>query len=172
MPGQEKRKKSVKQKLNPIELELKDKNILLIDDSIVRGTTSKRIIEMARETGAKKVFFASAAPPVKYPNVYGIDMPASSELIASGKSEKELAEFIGADWLIYQTLGDLIESVKFEETNIQGFDTSCFSGEYVTNDISQKYLNHIESKRNDTAINESEQVRKQMEINDPLIPAN
>ena len=172
MPGQEKRKKSVRQKLNPIELELKDKNVLLIDDSIVRGTTSKRIIEMTRSTGAKKVFFASAAPPVKYPNVYGIDMPASSELIASGKSEKELAAFIGADWLIYQTLDDLIEAVKFDETSVQGFDTSCFSGEYVTNDISQKYLKAIESKRSDDAIRDSEQLRKQIEINDPSISVN
>lgn len=172
MPGQDKRKKSVRQKLNPIELELKDKNVLLIDDSIVRGTTSKRIIEMTRNTGAKKVFFASAAPPVKYPNVYGIDMPASSELIASGKSEKELAAFIGADWLIYQTLDDLIEAVKFDETDVQGFDTSCFSGEYVTNDISQKYLKAIESKRSDDAIRDSEQLRKQIEINDPSISVN
>jgi len=172
MPGQDKRKKSVRQKLNPIELELKDKNVLLIDDSIVRGTTSKRIIEMTRSIGAKKVFFASAAPPVKYPNVYGIDMPASSELIASGKSEEELAGFIGADWLIYQTLDDLIEAVKFDETGVQAFDTSCFSGEYVTNDISQKYLKSLESKRSDDAIRESEQLRKQIEINDPSISAN
>ena len=172
MPGQDKRKKSVRQKLNPIELELKDKNVLLIDDSIVRGTTSKRIIEMTRSTGAKKVFFASAAPPVKYPNVYGIDMPASSELIASGKSEKELAAFIGADWLIFQTLDDLIEAVKFDETSVQDFDTSCFSGEYVTNDISQKYLKAIESKRSDDAIRDSEQLRKQIEINDPSISVN
>ena len=172
MPGQDKRKKSVRQKLNPIELELKDKNVLLVDDSIVRGTTSKRIIEMTRKIGAKKVFFASAAPPVKFPNVYGIDMPASNELIASGKSEEELADFIGADWLIYQTLGNLIEAVKFEETGVQGFDTSCFSGEYVTNDINQKYLKAIELKRSDEAIKESEQLRKQIEINDPLISAN
>ena len=172
MPGQDKRKKSVRQKLNPIELELKDKNVLLIDDSIVRGTTSKRIIEMTRSVGAKKVFFASAAPPVKYPNVYGIDMPASSELIASGKSEEELAHFIGADWLIYQTLDDLIDAVKFDETGVQAFDTSCFSGEYVTNDISQKYLKSLESKRSDDAIRESEQLRKQIEINDPSISAN
>ena len=172
MPGQDKRKKSVRQKLNPIELELKDKNVLLVDDSIVRGTTSKRIIEMTRSVGAKKVFFASAAPPVKYPNVYGIDMPASSELIASGKSEKELAAFIGADWLIFQTLDDLIEAVKFDETSVQDFDTSCFSGEYVTNDISQKYLKAIESKRSDDAIRDSEQLRKQIEINDPSISVN
>ena len=121
MPGQEKRKKSVRQKLNPIDLEIKDKNVLLIDDSIVRGTTSKQIIEMARNAGAKKVFFASAAPPVKFPNVYGIDMPASSELIASNKSDKELAQFIGADWLLYQTLDDLIESVRFEESDVKDF---------------------------------------------------
>jgi amidophosphoribosyltransferase len=127
---------------------------------------------MTRSVGAKKVFFASAAPPVKYPNVYGIDMPASSELIASGKSEEELAGFIGADWLIYQTLDDLIEAVKFDETGVQAFDTSCFSGEYVTNDISQKYLKSLESKRSDDAIRESEQLRKQIEINDPSISAN
>jgi len=167
MPGQEKRKKSVRQKLNPIDLEIKDKNVLLIDDSIVRGTTSKQIIEMARHAGAKKVFFASAAPPVKFPNVYGIDMPASSELIASNKSEKELARFIGADWLLYQTLDDLIESVRFEDSEVKDFDTSCFSGDYVTNDVTQTYLQKIELKRNDTAKMKEEKLRKQIEIQDP-----
>jgi amidophosphoribosyltransferase len=167
MPGQEKRKKSVRQKLNPIGLEIKDKNVLLIDDSIVRGTTSKQIIEMARNAGAKKVFFASAAPPVKFPNVYGIDMPASSELIASNKSEEELAKFIGADWLLYQTLDDLIESVRFEDSEVQDFDTSCFSGEYVTNDVTQTYLQKIELQRNDAAQVKQEKERQQIEIQDP-----
>jgi amidophosphoribosyltransferase len=167
MPGQEKRKKSVRQKLNPIDLEIKDKNVLLIDDSIVRGTTSKQIIEMARHAGAKKVFFASAAPPVKFPNVYGIDMPASSELIASNKSDEELAQFIGADWLLYQTLEDLIASVRFEDSEVQDFDTSCFSGDYVTNDVTQAYLQKIELKRNDTAKMKEEKLRKQIEIQDP-----
>ena len=168
MPGQEKRKKSVRQKLNPIELEIKDKNVLLIDDSIVRGTTSKQIIEMARNAGAKKVFFASAAPPVKFPNVYGIDMPASSELIASNKSEEELAKFIGADWLLYQTLDDLIESVRFEDSEVKDFDTSCFSGDYVTNDVTQTYLQKIELQRNDAAQSKQEKERKQIEIQDPI----
>jgi amidophosphoribosyltransferase len=167
MPGQEKRKKSVRQKLNPIDLEIKDKNVLLIDDSIVRGTTSKQIIEMARNAGAKKVFFASAAPPVKFPNVYGIDMPASSELIASNKSDEELAKFIGADWLLYQTLDDLIESVRFEDSEVKDFDTSCFSGDYVTNDVTQAYLQKIELKRNDAAKTKEEKLRKQIEIQDP-----
>ena len=167
MPGQEKRKKSVRQKLNPIDLEIKDKNVLLIDDSIVRGTTSKQIIEMARNAGAKKVFFASAAPPVKFPNVYGIDMPASSELIASNKSDEELAQFIGADWLLYQTLDDLIESVRFEDSEVKDFDTSCFSGDYVTNDVTQAYLQKIELKRNDAAKTKEEKLRTQIEIQDP-----
>ena len=167
MPGQNKRKKSVKQKLNPIDLEINDKNVLLIDDSIVRGTTSKQIIEMARHAGAKKVFFASAAPPVKFPNVYGIDMPATSELIASNKNDEDLSAYIGADWLIYQSLDDLIEAVRFEESEVNHFDTSCFSGEYVTNDITEKYLQRIELKRNDQAMAKKEMERKQLDIQDP-----
>ena len=167
MPGQDKRKKSVKQKLNPIELEIKDKNVLLIDDSIVRGTTSRQIIEMARNAGAKKVFFASAAPPVKFPNVYGIDMPATSELIASKKSDEDLSNFIGADWLLYQSLDDLIEAVRFEESGVNEFDTSCFSGEYVTNDITENYLKRIELQRNDAAMSNKEKEREQIEIHDP-----
>ena len=166
MPGQEKRKKSVKKKLNPIDLEINDKNVLLIDDSIVRGTTSRQIIEMARNAGAKKVFFASAAPPVKFPNVYGIDMPATSELIASNKNDEDLSAYIGADWLIYQSLDDLIEAVRFEESEVNHFDTSCFSGEYVTNDITEKYLQRIELKRNDEAMAKKEMERKQLDIED------
>ena len=167
MPGQKIRKKSVRQKLNTIDIEFKNKNVLLIDDSIVRGTTSKQIIEMARHAGAKKVFFASAAPPVKYPNVYGIDMPATSELIASNKSDEDLSAYIGSDWLIYQSLDDLIEAVRFEESEVNDFDTSCFSGEYVTNDITEKYLQRIELKRNDAAMEKKENERKQIDIQDP-----
>ena len=172
MPEQATRKKSVRQKLNPIGLEIKDKNVLLIDDSIVRGTTSKQIIQMARKVGAKRVFFASAAPPVKYPNVYGIDMPATSELMASRKNEDEMAKAIGADWLVYQTLEDLIEAVTYEETGIEAFETSCFSGEYITNDITEHYLNIIELKRNDAAKAQQKEMRKQLEINDPSIAIN
>ena len=172
MPGQAIRKKSVRQKLNPIGIEIKDKNVLLIDDSIVRGTTSRQIIQMARNAGAKRVFFASAAPPVRYPNVYGIDMPAASELIASKKSDKELAEIIGADWLLFQTLEDLIKAVTYEESGIQAFDTSCFSGEYVTNNITKKYLKLIELTRNDEEKTKMEETRKQLEINEPSITIN
>ena len=126
MPKQELRKKSVRRKLNPIPFEFKDKNVLLVDDSIVRGTTSKEIVEMARSVGAKKVYFASAAPPVRYQNVYGIDMAATAELIAHQRSEKPIADFIGADWLIYQYLDALIESEKEGNPNISNFDTSVF----------------------------------------------
>ena len=151
MPGQSVRKKSVRQKLNAIELEFKDKVVLLVDDSIVRGTTSREIIQMAREAGASKVYFASAAPPVRFPNVYGIDMPTTSELIAHGKTDDEVAGAIGADWLIYQDLNDLIEAAREGNPKISQFDTSCFTGKYVTGDISDDYLALISSLRNDTA---------------------
>jgi amidophosphoribosyltransferase len=151
MPGQSIRKKSVRQKLNAIDLEFKDKNVLLVDDSIVRGTTSREIVQMAREAGAKRVYVASAAPPVRYPNVYGIDMPTAAELIAYNRTVDEVAETIGADWLIYQDIEDLIDSVKIGNETIEIFDTSCFTGEYVTGDISADYLAHIESMRNDSA---------------------
>ncbi len=151
MPGQAIRKKSVRQKLNAIELEFKDKNVLLVDDSIVRGTTSREIVQMAREAGAKHVYVASAAPPVRYPNVYGIDMPAASELIAANRSVEEIADTIGADWLVYQDLDDLIDSCSKGNEEITQFDTSCFSGEYVTGDINQDYLAHLQSTRNDGA---------------------
>lgn len=151
MPGQEIRKKSVRQKLNAIGSEFKDKNVLLVDDSIVRGTTSGQIIEMARNAGANKVYFASAAPPVRYPNVYGIDMPTVNELIAHNKTEEEIAKSIGADWLIYQDLEKLIESTQTSDVHINSFDLSCFNGEYVTGDINQEYLDHIEAMRNDSA---------------------
>lgn len=151
MPGQSIRKKSVRQKLNAIGLEFKGKNVLLVDDSIVRGTTSREIVQMAREAGAKRVYVASAAPPVCYPNVYGIDMPTATELIAYNRTVDEVAEIIGADWLIYQDIEDLIESVKIGNESITKFDTSCFTGEYVTGDISEGYLAHIEALRNDSA---------------------
>lgn len=149
MPGQKQRKKSVRQKLNPIDLEFKRKNVLLVDDSIVRGTTSQQIIQMAREAGARKVYFASASPPVRYPNVYGIDMPAASELIAHGRSETEVAEAIGADNLIFQDLPDLIESVRKGNPKLERFDASVFTGEYVTGDIGKDYLDHLEQRRCD-----------------------
>jgi len=149
MPGQSLRERSVRRKLNAIDLEFRGKNVLLVDDSIVRGTTSRQIIEMAREAGANKVYFASAAPPVRCPNVYGIDMPAASELVAHGRTEEEVGDLIGADWLIYQTLDDLIESVGHQHATIEGFDTSCFSGEYVTGDVTPEYLKRIEAQRSD-----------------------
>lgn len=151
MPGQAVRKKSVRQKLNAIGLEFKDKNVLLVDDSIVRGNTSSEIIQMARDAGAGKVYFASAAPPVCYPNVYGIDMPSVNELIAHNRTEDEVAKLIGADWLIYQDLDDLIEAVSAGNPDIRDFDLSCFNGKYITGDINQDYLNHIEQMRNDGA---------------------
>jgi amidophosphoribosyltransferase len=151
MPGQEQRAKSVRTKLNAIDLEFRGKNVLLIDDSIVRGTTSAQIIELAREAGARKVYFASAAPPVRYPNVYGIDMPAASELVAAGNSEEEVARIIGADWLLYQDLPDLIRACQHHDSQVQDFDTSCFSGEYVTGDITPDYLERLQSERSDEA---------------------
>ena len=151
MPGQEERKKSVRQKLNAINLEFHNKNVLLVDDSIVRGTTSKQIIKLARDAGARKVYFASAAPPVRYPNVYGIDMPAASELIANGRTVEEIQEIIGADRLIYQDLNGLIRSVRHGNSGITEFDTSCFSGEYVTGDVTDEYLHELEGRRNDAA---------------------
>ncbi|MDG2108080.1 MAG: amidophosphoribosyltransferase [Woeseiaceae bacterium] len=151
MPGQEERKKSVRQKLNAIDLEFHNKNVLLLDDSIVRGTTSKQIIKLARDAGARKVYFASAAPPVRFPNVYGIDMPAASELIANGRTVEEIQEIIGADRLIYQDLNGLVRSVRHGNSSITEFDTSCFSGEYVTGDVTEEYLHELEERRNDAA---------------------
>jgi len=151
MPGQIERKKSVRQKLNAIDLEFKDKNVLLVDDSIVRGTTSMQIIQMAREAGAKKVFFASAAPPVRYPNVYGIDMPSTDELIAHGRTEEEISKAIGADWLIYQDLDDLLDAVKQGNSKINQLDASVFTGEYVTGDVDSGYLADLQKTRRDTA---------------------
>ena len=151
MPGQAERAKSVRRKLNAIDLEFRNKNVLLVDDSIIRGTTSRQIIKLAREAGARKVYFASAAPPVRYPSVYGIDMPAASELIANGRDVEEIREIIGADRLIYQDLHGLIRSVRHDNSEIREFDTSCFSGEYVTGDITKEYLVELEQVRSDHA---------------------
>ena len=149
MPFQEKREKSVRQKLNPIDLEFKDKVVLLVDDSIVRGTTSRQIIEMARASGAKKVYFASAAPPIRHQNVYGIDMAATTELVAHQRSEKEIEEFTKADWLIYQNLDDLIMAAQTGNEEIKQFECSIFDGKYVTDDIDDTYLKNLEELRND-----------------------
>lgn len=149
MPGQQLRKKSVRQKLSPIELEFAGKNVLLVDDSIVRGTTSGQIIEMARDAGARKVFMASAAPPVRYPNVYGIDMPASEELIAHERTVPEIQEVIGADWLVYQDLEDLIEAVRYDKHPIETFESCCFNGKYITGDVDSSYLQELQTSRSD-----------------------
>ena len=147
MPGQELREKSVKQKLNTIDLEFAGKNVLLVDDSIVRGTTSREIIKIARQAGANKVYFASAAPPVRYPNVYGINMPSADELIAHDCTEEEVEVLIGADQLIYLDLPSLIQAVQYEGVSIHNFDTSCFSGEYITGDVTEEYLKQLADKR-------------------------
>lgn len=147
MPGQELREKSVKQKLNTIDLEFAGKNVLLVDDSIVRGTTSREIIKIARQAGANMVYFAVAAPPVRYPNVYGINMPSTDELIAHDCTEEEVEELIGADKLIYLELSALIQAVQYEGVSINNFDTSCFSGEYITGDVTEEYLNRLANKR-------------------------
>jgi len=151
MPGQTLRKKSVRQKLNAISMEFKDKTVLLVDDSIVRGTTCNEIIQMARDAGAKKVYFASAAPAVRYPNVYGIDMPAAHELIAHGRTEEEVGELIGADWLVYQDIDDLVAACKELNPKVDGFDCSVFDGNYVTGGIDAAYLSRLENQRNDAA---------------------
>lgn len=151
MPGQKQRKKSVHQKLSAIELEFKGKNVLLVDDSIVRGTTSEQIVQMARDAGANKVFFASAAPPVRYPNVYGIDMSSEKEFIAHNKNTQQICQAISADKLVYQDLNDLIWCVQQGNPQIKTFDCSCFNGEYVTQDIDKNYLKQIELLRADVA---------------------
>ena len=150
MPGQAERRKSVRRKLNVVDLEFRGKNVLIVDDSIVRGTTSQQIIQMARDAGARRVYFASAAPPVRYPNVYGIDMPAADELIAHGRSEAEIEKILGADWLIYQDLDDLVAACAEGNPDISNFDTSCFSNAYVTG-VSEDYFRQVEIERSDTA---------------------
>tara|TARA_B100000787_G_scaffold168167_1_gene156400 strand:- start:885 stop:1562 length:678 start_codon:yes stop_codon:yes gene_type:complete len=163
MPGQTQRKKSVRQKLNAINIEFKDKVVLLVDDSIVRGTTSQQIVQMAREAGAKKVYFASAAPPVRFPNVYGIDMPSPEEFVAHNRNIDQIAEELGVDWLIYQELDDLIDAVN-EDNKIESFDTSCFDGNYVTGDIDESYLYDINALRKDSTKQHSDKSSGVIEI--------
>jgi len=153
MPGQKIRKKSVRQKLNAMGLEFRNRNVMLVDDSIVRGTTSEQIVKMARDAGAKKVYFASASPAVCYPNVYGIDMPSPKEFVAHERSEEEIAKQIGVDWLIYQDMEDLIACCHRGNKNITEFDTSVFNGNYVTGDIDQEYLHKLDQRRNDCSKN-------------------
>ena len=148
MPGQQIRKKSVRRKLNAIPMEFRDQNVLIVDDSIVRGTTSAQIVQMARDAGARKVYFASAAPPIRYPNVYGIDMPAPSELIAHGRTVEEVCRAIGADRLVYQRLEDLIDAVRQGNPAIEGFDSSVFDGKYVS-EVSDEYLDELSLRRRD-----------------------
>ena len=150
MPGQSERAKSVRRKLNTIPLEFRNRVVLLVDDSIVRGTTSKQIVQMAREAGAKKVYFASAAPPVRYPNIYGIDMPTVDELVANGRTEAEVEALLGIDWLIYQDLADLEEAVSGPKRKVTKFDSSCFNGEYVTG-VEPGYFDSIKQLRSDDA---------------------
>jgi amidophosphoribosyltransferase len=148
MPGQSTRRKNVRQKLNALPTEFKGKNVLLVDDSIVRGTTSREIVQMAREAGARKVIFASAAPPVRFPNVYGIDMPTRSELIAHGHSDEEIRRMIEADGLVYQDIEAMKQSVSDLAPRLKNFEASCFDGRYITGDVSAEYLNDLEAARN------------------------
>jgi amidophosphoribosyltransferase len=163
MPGQKQRKKSVRQKLNAIDLEFRDKNVLLVDDSIVRGTTSQQIVQMARDAGANKVYFASAAPPVRYPNVYGIDMPSPTEFVAHDRNIDEIAEELGVDMLIYQDLQDLEDAINFN-SRVERFDSSCFNGEYITGDIDADYLEYIDSLRNDASKQTTEKSNAVIEL--------
>ncbi len=163
MPGQEERKRSVRQKLNAMSIEFKSKNVLLVDDSIVRGTTSREIVQMARDCGAKKVYFASAAPPVRFPNVYGIDMPTRAELIATGHDTQQIASIIGADAVFYQDLDDLVEDVRACNPAVQHFDASCFNGEYITGGVSPEYLAGIEASRRD-GVNEGPTSAYQLDL--------
>ena len=164
MPGQELRKKSVRQKLNPIKVEFQNKNVLLIDDSIVRGTTSKEIIQMARDAGAKNVYFASAAPPVRFPNVYGIDMPSRDELVAFNKDDEQIRKEIGADALLYQDLNELKKNIIEEGKLFDDFDCSCFDGRHVTDDIDEAYLNRIEILRSDESLKKPSKSSSQLDL--------
>ena len=148
MPGQQQRRKSVRQKLNAMSVEFRGKNVMLVDDSIVRGTTSREIVQMAREAGARNIYFASAAPPVRYANVYGIDMPTRQELIATDRDEEQICREIGADYLVFQDLGSLKNDVSKVNPAITNFETSCFDGNYISGNVTLEYLNAIESQRN------------------------
>jgi amidophosphoribosyltransferase len=165
MPGQAIRRKSVRQKLNAISLEFKNKNVLLVDDSIVRGTTSQEIVQMARDSGARKVFFASASPPVRFPNVYGIDMPSATELIAYDRTEDEVRAAIGCDALIYQDLDALVRDVRAGNERVTQFEASCFSGHYVTGDVTAEYLAGVEASRNDGVLRAQAETSTQLDLN-------
>ncbi len=165
MPGQEVRKRSVRQKLNAISMEFRNKNVLLVDDSIVRGTTSREIVQMAREAGARNVFFASAAPPVRFPNVYGIDMPTRSELIAADRTEDGVCQEIGADALVYQDLDALKDAIRMVNPRLASFETSCFDGQYITGDITSDYLNAIEARRDAGRDAEDDSDSAQLDLN-------
>ncbi len=165
MPGQAIRRKSVRQKLNAIGSEFKGKTVLLVDDSIVRGTTSREIVQMARDSGAKRVIFASAAPPVKFPNVYGIDMPTRSELIAHGRSDEEVCREITADALVYQDVDALKHSISDVNPLLRNFEASCFDGVYVTGDISRDYLDRVETARNNPKPENEDAIRSQLNLN-------
>jgi amidophosphoribosyltransferase len=162
MPGQAARKKSVRQKLNAIASEFKDKSVLIVDDSIVRGTTSQEIVQMARDSGAKKVIFASAAPPVRFPNVYGIDMPTRSELIAFGRTDEEICRAIGADALIYQDIDAMKSGVMDFNNELEDLEASCFDGRYITGDVTEKLLDSLESARLNSG---TEATRRQLALN-------
>jgi amidophosphoribosyltransferase len=170
MPGQQQRRKSVRQKLNAMGVEFRGKNVLLVDDSIVRGTTSREIVQMAQEAGAHKVFFASAAPPVRFPNVYGIDMPTRHELIADGRDDEEICREIGADYLVYQELGSLIEAVSRVNPTITHYETSCFDGHYITGDVTPEYLAALEAQRSGYAPLSRNRSSTQLDLN--LVAAN
>jgi len=165
MPGQAIRRKSVRQKLNAISMEFKTKNVLLVDDSIVRGTTSQEIVQMAREAGARKVFFASASPPVRFPNVYGIDMPTATELIANGRDHDAIRAAIGCDALIYQDLDALVQDVRGSNERLTQFETSCFSGHYVTGDVTAEYLAGVEARCSDGSLREQAETSSQLDLN-------
>ncbi|MGH8647810.1 MAG: amidophosphoribosyltransferase, partial [Burkholderiales bacterium] len=170
MPGQSIRQRSVRQKLNAIAMEFRGKNVLLVDDSIVRGNTSREIVQMAREAGARRVFFASAAPPVRFPNVYGIDMPTREELIANGRTEAEVAREIGCDELIYQDLEALRDDVRSVNPKVASFEDSCFSGVYVTGDVTREYLDGVEAQRRDGAkMAEQEAASAQLDLGLELV---
>jgi amidophosphoribosyltransferase len=165
MPGQAERKRSVRQKLNAIAMEFRGKNVLLVDDSIVRGTTSREIVQMARDCGARRVYFASAAPPVRYPNVYGIDMPTRRELLATNRNDQEIAHEIGADAVFYQDLSDLEDVIRCDNPGIERFDASCFDGIYITGDVSAEYLAEIEDGRSDGESGRHEAPTAQLDLN-------
>ncbi|WP_295625161.1 amidophosphoribosyltransferase [uncultured Nitrosomonas sp.] len=164
MPGQQQRRKSVRQKLNAMGIEFRGKNVLLVDDSIVRGTTSREIVQMAREAGANKIYFASAAPPVRHPNVYGIDMPTRQELIATDRDTDEICTEIGADYLIFQELDALNHAVSVVSPTVKKFETSCFDGVYITGDITPDYLNSLEFQRNSSQLSHHTRYKTQLDL--------